>query len=248
MPSKIVDDARVYAGGFDFSGDSNQLALTISVEDVVMTPFGFGGGTKRRAGLTDASFSMQGFVDSVAAAQDESMFGSVLGVNNQPITVSDPAGSSQAVGDPSTFGRGVMLGYSPGAAVGEAHAFDASGMISGIVLPGARILHPDTSRTVSGTATGFQMGAVAAGEVFYSAVHILAAAGTTPTLDVVIESGTTNTFGTVADRVTFAQATAVGSQWGVPVAGSVTHQFWRVKYTIAGTTPAFTFVVVAGIK
>ena len=250
MGTKILIDARVYAGGFDFSGDSNQVALAISVEAVEMTPFGYGGGKKRRAGLTDANFEISGFVDFADDAQDENMFDSVLGVDDTPITVSDPVtADTQAEEDPATFGRGVMLDYSPfQSPVGAAAGFDAAGKISGVVIPGGRIMHPDTPRTSTGTTTGFAFGALAVGETMYSALHVIAVSGTNPTLDVIIQSDTSG-FPSTTNQVTFPEQTAVGSEWGAAVAGSVDDTFWRVSYTIGGTdTPTFTFIVVMGLR
>ncbi len=242
MTGKVLVDARIYAGGFDFSGDANQVELALTADDVVMTPFGYGGGTKRKAGLTDASFSMQGFTDFDADAQDARL-DSVVRVNNTPITVADTdVTGAQAEGDPATFGRGVLLDYSPlQSAVGEAATFEASGMISGIVIPGGMVLHPDTSRTASGTGSNVALGALIAGESCYAILHVVAVSGTAPTLDVVVKSGST-------DRITFAEASAVGSQWGIPVQGPITQANWSIEYTIGGTNPAFTFVVAAGFR
>ena len=249
MATKVLVDARIYVGGYEFSGDANQVTLAISSADVEMTPFGYGGGTKRRAGLTDASFSMQGFSDFAAGAQDVAISGSVLAVNNTPITVSDPAGSAQAEGNPAIFGRGVLLTYSPvQASVGDAATFEATGMISGVVVPGGKVLHPDTARTASGVASGLNQGTLAAGENLYSTLHVVAVAGTSPTLDVVIESDSSNSFASPTDRVTFAQTSAVGSQWGTPLSGPRTDTHYRVKYTVGGTNPSFTFIVVQGSR
>ncbi|MFE9098493.1 hypothetical protein [Streptomyces sp. NPDC007264] len=75
---------------------------------------------------------------------------------------------------------------------------------------------------------------------FRAALNVTAASGTTPTLDVVIEDsldGGTTWF-TVA---TFSQKTAAGTQ-----AQDVTGVFsdtLRVRWTIGGTSPSFTFDV-----
>lgn len=70
---------------------------------------------------------------------------------------------------------------------------------------------------------------------------VTAASGTTPTLDVVVEDtldGTNwNAIGT------FTQATAATAQ-AVDIAGMFTDQV-RVRWTVTGTTPSFTFSVLA---
>ena len=43
-------------------------------------------------------------------------------------------------------------------------------------------------------------------------------------------------------------ATGIGYQSANPVAGPITDQYWRVSWTISGSTPSFTFVVSLGIQ
>lgn len=72
-------------------------------------------------------------------------------------------------------------------------------------------------------------------------LDVTAASGTSPTLDVVVEDTLDGTnFNTIA---TFAQKTAAGREVvnvTVPFAKRL-----RVRWTIGGTTPSFTFSVVA---
>jgi len=87
----------------------------------------------------------------------------------------------------------------------------------------------------SGSLTGY-----GPAQTLRAQLNITAASGTTPTLDVLIEDsldgGTTwNTVGT------FTQATAVSRQVvnvTVPFSDTL-----RVRWTVGGTTPSFTFVV-----
>ena len=74
---------------------------------------------------------------------------------------------------------------------------------------------------------------------FRAQLAVTAASGTTPTLDVVIEDSLDGTnWNTVA---TFTQKTAAGVQ-AADVTGLFGDQL-RVRWTIAGTTPSFTFGV-----
>lgn len=83
---------------------------------------------------------------------------------------------------------------------------------------------------------------------------VTAASGTTPTLVVVIEDTLDGTnWNTIA---TFAQKTAAGAEVVNAYsekAESATFaplfaRRWRVRWTIGGTTPSFTFSVVAALK
>lgn len=71
-------------------------------------------------------------------------------------------------------------------------------------------------------------------------LNVTAASGTSPTLNVVIEDSVDG--GTTWNSVgTFTQATAAGVQTvnvTAPFAGTL-----RVRWTVAGTTPSFTFAV-----
>lgn len=93
-----------------------------------------------------------------------------------------------------------------------------------------------TTSSNSTAVTGF-----GANTLLRCQLQVTAASGTTPTLDVVIEDtvdGTNwNTIGT------FTQATAVTRQV-VNVSAPFTDQI-RARWTVGGTTPSFTFSVLA---
>ncbi len=77
---------------------------------------------------------------------------------------------------------------------------------------------------------------------------MVAASGTTPTLDVTIESDDGVGMGSPTTRINFAQATAIGAQWATPVAGAIADDWWRVAYTLGGASPSFTFICIIGIQ
>jgi len=81
----------------------------------------------------------------------------------------------------------------------------------------------------------------------YAGLHVTAFAGTSPTLDVLIESDSGSGFGTASSRIAFTQNTgSIQSQWG-SVNGAVTDTYWRTKMTIGGSGPSFTVYVTLGI-
>lgn len=91
-----------------------------------------------------------------------------------------------------------------------------------------------TTSSNSGTLSGF-----GDWSKFRAQLAVTAASGTTPTLDVVVEDTLDGTnWNTIA---TFTQKTAAGVQ-AVDVTGLFTDQL-RVRWTVAGTTPSFTFAV-----
>ena len=81
----------------------------------------------------------------------------------------------------------------------------------------------------------------------FAALHVLSASGTSPTLDVVLQSDDNSGFSSAVSRITFTQATGITSQWST-LAGAQTDDYWRASYTIGGSaTPTFTFALVIGI-
>jgi hypothetical protein len=112
------------------------------------------------------------------------------------------------------------------------------------------LLHPsNVSRTSTSTGTGRQLGAVVAGKSMYAALHVISASGTNPTLAVILQSDDNAGFTTATSRITFSTATASANRAQLSsVAGAITDDYWRISYTIGGTsTPTFAFAVTAGI-
>jgi hypothetical protein len=157
--------------------------------------------------------------------------------------------TNSADGSTAYLLQSIPLSYTPvQGAVGDLAMGTISGSSStGPVVRGT-LLHPSsTARTSSSTGTGRQLGAVAAGQSLYAALHVISASGTTPTLAVIVQSDDNAGFTTPTTRITFTTATGKTSQMS-SVAGAITDTYWRVSYTIGGTsTPTFAFAVTAGI-
>jgi hypothetical protein len=96
-----------------------------------------------------------------------------------------------------------------------------------------------TSNGNSGTLQGFHAGALAHAAAPQCRLTITAASGTTPTLDVVVQDSPDGITWTTRD--TFPQQTAQGTVTRA-LPGTLV-AFQRVSWTIAGTTPSFTFSV-----
>ena len=142
--------------------------------------------------------------------------------------------------------RGIPVSYTPfEGSVGDLAMARMSGSSASSPVVRGALVHPVTARTSSGSGTGRQIGAVQAGKAMYAALHIVAASGTSPTLDVKVQSDDNAGFASPTDRITFTQATGTGAQFD-SVAGAITDDYWRIVYTIGGTTPSFTFAAVIG--
>ena len=82
----------------------------------------------------------------------------------------------------------------------------------------------------------------------YAALHVISRSGTSPTIDVLIQSDDNAAFSSPTTRVTFTQQSAIGSEWGTRLVGPITDDYWRASWTIGGSnTPTFGIVVTAGV-
>jgi hypothetical protein len=103
------------------------------------------------------------------------------------------------------------------------------------------------AKTATANSTGTQIGALSTTQTLYAALHVTAFSGTSPTLDVKVQSDDNSGFSSATDRITFTQNTgSIQSQWG-SVNGAVTDDYWRSVMTIGGTAPSFTVYITLGI-
>ncbi|MGH7536937.1 MAG: hypothetical protein ACREMG_15375 [Gemmatimonadales bacterium] len=242
MAHQVLTDCKLLVGGFNLSGDMNALALTYEAEAIDQSTMGVGtrafmGGLKRilaqHAGYTQFGL---GLTDDVLAAA----LGGVQVMTMAPLT--------GAEGEPGYSFQSLITKYAPlKGAVGQAQQFDVTGEASqGPLINGIFLING--ARTTTGTGTIFNPGAASASQKLYAALHVLTVAGTaTPTLTAKVQSAATGGFGSPTDRITFAAATAIGAQWATPVPGPITDAFWRISYTISGTTPSFVFAALMDI-
>jgi hypothetical protein len=242
MANRVLTNCGLWVAQYNLAGDANALSLGMQSElqdDTALADVA----RSRVGGLMAIAFSAEGFWNDES---DQVLFEDV-GLSDVPVTIA-PAGL--APGDRAFLARCAVAEFSPmDGAVGELRRFTVGGEGSGIAVARGSLLH-NAARTATGNApAGFQLGAVAAGQSLHAALHITAASGTTPTLVVKIQSDDNSGFSTPTDRVTFSTATATTNltQWS-SAAGAITDDWWRVTYTITGSTPSFSFVVSAGIR
>ena len=166
-----------------------------------------------------------------------------IAVADVPMTVGAQTGAD---GEIAYFFKALLGEYKPGAAVGDMFGFQASGDDSG----GDGLIRGTImgvgAKTVTGTGSIVQLGAVSAAQKLYAALHVTAFASITNVI-VKIQSATLVGFGSPTDRITFSTATGLTSQYATPVAGAITDQFWRAVWTITGAG-SVSIVVPVGIQ
>lgn len=243
MGQQILSQSKLYAAGYDFSGDLKAIALRLGADQQDNTNFASGGAHSRLAGLKTGAFQLDGFWNALnaAAAADDTLFGNI-GLTGIPVTICPQTG---AEGEPSYILNADFASYAPGAKVGALFEFTAAGeTISDVVR--ATILK-NAAAVAGGNGTIFQVGAVSAAQKAYAALNIRAlTTGGSPSFTCKIQSAAAIGFASPTDRITFAAASAVGGQWATPLAGPITDQYWRIVFTLTNIT-SITFAVSLGI-
>ena len=236
MAELVLLNPKMYVAGLDFSGAYSQHALVMDADSPEFTAFG---DTTReyKGGLIGVGSEHQGFWDNPV---DSDLFTNVAAAARN-MTLTPEAGAD---GDRAFFCQTIGTKYSPGANIGDAYAFSASNQVSGTLTRG--LIMGTGAKTVTGNSTARQLGAVSATQKIRASLHVLAVSGTSPTLNVTVRSDDTEGFASPTTRITFPQRTAIGGEL-LTADGAITDAWWRVTWTIGGTSPSFTFVIAVGV-
>lgn len=243
MATYVQTNVKCYVGAYDLSANFKANELTIAAEAQDDTAWG---DTTRSAagGLFNISFSGEGYAEHGTNLAD-SVLSTNLAVANRLLTLAPTGGADGEVA--YSFGS-LQTAYQPfGGSVGDMAMFTVAGQGSGGFWVRGLVDHASAAETTSGTGTGRQLGAVGASQKLYSALHVFAASGTSPTLDVIIESDDNSGFTTATTQITHTQKTAITSEM-LTADGAIADDWFRVNYTIGGGTPSFTFAVVIGVR
>lgn len=244
MSKFVLLNARLFVGGADLTSASNKLELATEVEDKETTTFGSGGWKEFIGGLAATEISGEGTWEAGdPGLVDDAAFAALGGVGAWT-TCPDNANVSSL----SYFTSALEASYQLGGSIGDVAPWTAGAKSSWPLVRGSIAHPPGTARTTTGTGTGQQLGALSSAQQLYASLHVLSVSGTgSPTITVEIESDDAAGFPSPVTRLSFAAATARGSQI-LRVAGPFTDTYWRPKWTISGTSPSFLFVVAFGIK
>lgn len=242
MATYVLKDSQIRLGGVVLTSDVFNISFGIKVDAKEDTVFGLG--THRNtAGLLDAEVGYQGYVQLGVGLVDETQFLKLASLD-EILSVCPQDGNAGSI---AYLLKAVQSEYSPGAGVGEMYAFSAKASPSGSPPVRATILE-NGAKTVTGNGTGRQLGAVTAVQKLWAALHVTAVSGTaTPTITVKVQSDDNSGFTTPTDRITFAAKTTIGAEMPASVAGPITDDWWRMIWTVSGTTPSLTIFGAVGI-
>lgn len=246
MAKTFIRDGLVLYQGVDISGDTNQIDETLNAAAVDVTNLASAGWTEKLGSLKGGAWKFQGFREN--NEPDASMFSLA-----QPVIVTTaPLKNPVSVGDVTYSMRGVRTRFSHLSKVGDAAGFQLDlestlAVVRGQIMVAAGV----TAITATGNGPDVAAGAVAASKSIYAFLHVLSLTGTSPTLDVTVQSDTTNAFGAPATRLTFAQVAGSGTYTAAvqTAAGAITDTHWRAHYVLGGTgSPGAKFVLAFAIQ
>lgn len=246
MSKTVLVNVRTFAVGVDLTGVSNKIELSSEVEEKDATNYGSQGWKEVVGGLGSAELSGEGQWEALDPTKvDDASWSQLGGVGPWSVSTNNAAN----VGDLCYFLAGLRSNYKLFGQVGDVAPWSGMAKSSWPLVRGQFAHPPGTARTATGTGTALNLGAVTAGKRMHAALHVLSVAGTaTPTITGRVESAPDNTFASPTTRLTFAAATAVGGQILRTDGTAITDAWWRVAWTISGTTPSFLFVSSLGIR
>lgn len=245
MPKTILTNVRAFASAVDLTSVSNKIELSAEVEGKDTTNYASDGWKEQIGGLASAEISAEGQWEADDPSKvDDGAWATLGGVGPWSISANNAA----AVGALAYFTSALRADYKLGEAVGEVAPWTSTAKSAWPLVRGQFAHPPGTPRTATGTGTGLNLGALITGKRMYAALHVLSVAGTTPSITARVESAPDNTFAAPTTRLTFTAATAAGGQILRTNGTAVTDTWWRIAWTISGTTPSFLFLASLGVQ
>jgi hypothetical protein len=214
--------------------DSASIDRSIAVLDT--TVFGLDSRTYT-PGQKDGSISVEGFADPAAAGIDTILTNS-FGSASTVVTVS----LGQTAGSNAYLMDAIENQYATTSSVTELVRITGEYTAAQDGVDAGVLLLPVTTATASANGATYDRGSgVTTSSGAVAILHVTAVSGTSPTLDMTVQTDDNSSFTSPLSLITFVQSTAITSQ-RIETALS-TQQYVRLNYTIGGTDPSFTFAV-----
>lgn len=246
MTIQAITGGEVLFGSLALSPFSGSVMYGGSVAMQTANVHGGGGFVRQYPGLKSYTQEITGFADYAAGAVSAVVNLSSLGAQT-PLAIFPSNDGAATAGNPAAFSRVLIESFTPlGGAVGDMATFSMSTVSDTAQVEGVTAM-PLTAYTTTTNGSVQTMTGPTAGKSLYAALFVTSVSGTTPSLTATVQSAATVGFGSPTTRGTFTAMTAAGSQWLTPVPGAITDGFWRVVFTISGTTPSFTASAVIGV-
>ena len=243
----VLLDARLFVGGADLSGSGNQIELTEEFETKVKTNWRSGGAREVLGGLASVDISAGGQWEAGSAGLVDDAFWSQRRTID-PWSFAPDGTSDLAPGNLMFLTSALRTKSQYWGDVGEVASWMATARGSAPLVRGQSMHASGVARSTTANGTAIQLGAVTGTRKLYANAHVLSVSGTsTPTITIDIQSDDNSGFTTPTTRGSFAAKTAVGGE-ALAIAGPFTDDWWRINWTITGSTPSFLFLVSMGIE
>lgn len=245
MSKLVLTGVRAFTHGLDVTTVNNKAELKATIEDKDVTTYASAGWHEHLGGLGQAQIDLDGFWEAGTLANvDDTFFATLGSVGPWTIAPIDANEGSLAYLTRSLRTTFTLLGQ-----VGDVAPFQGHGEGSWPLARGFVASNPGTARTVSGTGTILDLGVagVTAAQFIYGNLHVLSVAAGGAQITARIESAAVIGFGSPTTRATFTSATAISGE-AIRAAGPITDRYWRLAWTISGSTPSFLIAASIGIK
>jgi len=241
----VLTDCRLFVAGSDLTGASNKVEISTEAEVKETTNYGSGGWHEKIGGLKSSEWKSAGYWEAGNAGMVDETAWFNLGF---VVPISAVPRGGGVVGDVAYMTQALRPTYMLGGSVGDVAPWQSDAQGSWPTVRGQVMHPPGTARTSTGTGTAAQLGAVPAGQALYAALHVLSVAGTsTPTITARVESDDNALFTSATTRLTFTAATARSGQILRTAGTAITDDYWRLAWTISGSTPSFLMSASFGI-
>lgn len=243
----VLLDARLFVAGADLSGYSNKIEIKETAEVKKTTTWRSGGAEENKAGVHRTEWMAEGNFEAGDPSKPDDAFWTT-GRSAAPWSAAPFGDSDLAAGSLMYLNKAVRSDYGFLGGVGDVAPWSAQATSTWPLVRG-RCAHPSgVARTATGNGTAVQLGAVSATQKIYANLHVQSVSGTsTPTITVKVQSDDNSGFTTPTDRLSFAAKTAAGGE-ALRLDGAITDTYWRVAWTVTGSTPSFLFLVSFGIE
>lgn len=203
MAEQILKNVKFYIGGYDLTGDMNEVTLSEKIDVLDVTKFG-SNSRQRTAGLSDVEFTAGGFWNASSAINQGTTYQKIdpvafnkLGTSQAALTVL-PNGTG--LGDIAYSAGGLLAEYSPGGSIGDMLGYTIAANGNGQLSRGKLVMRGLVSTDWGGanTSTGQNIGTGTTQKRIATAIHVLGTSGASGgAIGVKIQASTDSAFGGV---------------------------------------------------
>jgi len=249
MPDPVLlSDCTIWMGGYDLSGDCNQVALGASKAEKANGRFG-DVVAAFYPGVQSIEAMVGGFWHATPDGAIWARIDPAVNPSEWPLTFcppNAPAAGAGAFGNVAYTVRSAQFGYKLSGKHGELFPFDLTSRAMAGALYRQYVEAAKALVTATTTSTGTQLGLLGATQKHVATLHVFAI--TAGSWVLTIESDDNSGFTTPTVRATFTAVTTAPNRQVVETVGPVaTDTWWRAVLTKTGGTN-ITFAVTQSIE